>query len=91
MPAVEKRAVTGNVIGVEVLALLETRPVPQIVLVSQFRPPMDAYCLEMPAGLISEPQENPGDAALRELEARHKEHTSSPLTSTRKRRDIMDA
>ncbi|XP_055003214.1 ADP-sugar pyrophosphatase isoform X1 [Sorex araneus] len=38
-----------------------------IVLVKQFRPPMGAYCLEFPAGLI-DGDESPEAAALRELE-----------------------
>mmetsp|Transcript_45102 Transcript_45102/g.72088 ORF Transcript_45102/g.72088 Transcript_45102/m.72088 type:complete len:216 (+) Transcript_45102:340-987(+) len=39
---------------------------PQILLVSQFRPPTEAYCLEFPAGLVDE-GENAEEAAIREL------------------------
>ncbi|KAG8142573.1 putative ADP-sugar pyrophosphatase-like isoform 2 protein [Naja naja] len=38
-----------------------------MVLVKQFRPPIGAFCLEFPAGLIDS-NETPEVAALRELE-----------------------
>lgn len=38
-----------------------------LILVSQFRPPLDAVCLEFPAGLITEAEETPEQAAVREL------------------------
>lgn len=56
-----------HVLGVDVIAILETRPVPQIILVSQFRPPLNSICIELPAGLITEPDETPESTALREL------------------------
>ena len=40
---------------------------PQIVLVRQFRPPINGECIELPAGLIDS-GEAPETAALRELE-----------------------
>jgi ADP-ribose pyrophosphatase len=52
--------------GVDVVVILETRPVPQIVVVLQYRPPVDAFSLEFPAGLV-DPCESPIQAALREL------------------------
>lgn len=39
---------------------------PRILLVKQFRPPVNAICIELPAGLI-DPGESPADAAIREL------------------------
>lgn len=54
-------------VGVDIIAVLDTQPVRQIILVSQFRPPLNAYCLELPAGLITEPSETPLTTALREL------------------------
>lgn len=56
------------ILGVDIIALLETTPTPQIVLISQFRPPLNAYCLEFPAGLITEEAESPTTAAMRELQ-----------------------
>jgi 8-oxo-dGTP pyrophosphatase MutT (NUDIX family) len=37
-----------------------------IVIVVQYRPPLDAFCVEFPAGLV-DPGETPVEAALREL------------------------
>ncbi|CAI6339234.1 unnamed protein product [Periconia digitata] len=42
-----------------------SRPASTIVIL-QYRPPVDAVCVEFPAGLVDE-SEKPGDAALREL------------------------
>lgn len=55
-------------IGVDIIAIIDTQPTPQIVLISQYRPPLDAHCLEFPAGLITEDSETPISAALRELQ-----------------------
>lgn len=55
-------------LGVDIIAIIETQPIPQIVLISQFRPPLNAHCLEFPAGLITEESETPISAALRELQ-----------------------
>ncbi|XP_015725814.1 ADP-sugar pyrophosphatase [Coturnix japonica] len=54
--------------GVAVIAVLQrTLHYDCIVLVKQFRPPINGYCLEFPAGLIEE-NETAESAALRELE-----------------------
>lgn len=42
-----------------------SRPASTIIIL-QYRPPVDAVCVEFPAGLVDEAEE-PGDAALREL------------------------
>ena len=55
-------------VGVDIIALIDTRPIPQIVLISQFRPPLNAHCIEFPAGLITEESETPVTAAMRELQ-----------------------
>merc|ERR1711879_31507 len=39
---------------------------PDLVLVRQFRPPMDAHTIELPAGLVDR-GEKPSEAAIREL------------------------
>uniref|UniRef100_A0A8C9LF03 Nudix hydrolase domain-containing protein n=1 Tax=Pavo cristatus TaxID=9049 RepID=A0A8C9LF03_PAVCR len=55
-------------LGVAVIAVLQrTLHYDCIVLVKQFRPPINGYCLEFPAGLIEE-NETAESAALRELE-----------------------
>ncbi|XP_004691307.2 PREDICTED: ADP-sugar pyrophosphatase isoform X1 [Condylura cristata] len=54
--------------GVSIIPVLQrTLHYECIILVKQFRPPMGAYCLEFPAGLIDS-DESPEAAALRELE-----------------------
>ncbi|NWS99437.1 NUDT5 pyrophosphatase, partial [Mionectes macconnelli] len=61
-----KKGVTAD--GVAVIAVLQrTLHYDCIVLVKQFRPPINGYCLEFPAGLIEE-NESAESAALRELE-----------------------
>ena len=54
--------------AVAILALLNggKGEAPQTVLVRQFRPPVDAYTIELPAGLV-DPHETPSEAAIREL------------------------
>ena len=57
--------------GVDVIALLRARSPaaardPQVVLIRQYRPPVNATVLEFPAGLV-EPGEDALDAGLREL------------------------
>ena len=42
------------------------RPSGRYVILRQYRPPLDAYVLEFPAGLI-DPGESPADTAVREL------------------------
>ena len=60
----------AEVDGVAILALLRRRAAPQeeveMLLVRQFRPPMGAVTIELPAGLV-DPGESPEAAALREL------------------------
>jgi len=59
----------GAADGVAIVALLRTRAAPEAVellLVQQFRPPLDAVTVELPAGLI-DPGESAETAALREL------------------------
>lgn len=60
--AVQRRGGTGT--AVIIIAFL--RPVGHLLLVRQFRPPLNAYALELPAGLI-DPGEDVLTAACREL------------------------
>ncbi|NXD79312.1 NUDT5 pyrophosphatase, partial [Halcyon senegalensis] len=61
-----KKGITAD--GVAVIATLQrTLHYDCIVLVKQFRPPINGYCLEFPAGLMEE-NETAESAALRELE-----------------------
>ncbi len=39
---------------------------PSTIIILQYRPPVDAVCVELPAGLVDE-KETPSDASLREL------------------------
>ncbi|CUG93806.1 NUDIX hydrolase, putative [Bodo saltans] len=55
--------------GVDVVVILEKAApstTPEMVVVLQYRPPVDAFSLEFPAGLV-DPAESPIQAALREL------------------------
>lgn len=54
------------------IALIDSKPVKQIILVSQFRPPLNSYCLEFPAGLVTEEGETEISAAMRELQVLEK-------------------
>lgn len=55
-------------LGVDIIAILQREgKADQVVLVSQFRPPLNAVCLEFPAGLITEASESAESAAFREL------------------------
>lgn len=49
-----------------VIAVLESADGPQLVLQKQFRPPLNAICIEVPAGLVDE-GETVEQCALREL------------------------
>jgi 8-oxo-dGTP pyrophosphatase MutT (NUDIX family) len=61
------RSADASADAVLVIATMSvTDDVPRILLVKQFRPPMNAVCVELPAGLI-DAGESPGEAALREL------------------------
>lgn len=52
--------------AVEVCATLHTGDKKFMVLVVQYRPPLDAVCIEFPAGLV-DAGEDPREAAIREL------------------------
>lgn len=60
----------GAVNGVDIIALIKRKGQPSeeadVVLIEQYRPPVNAMCLEFPAGLV-EPGEDPAVAAAREL------------------------
>ncbi|KAJ8661397.1 hypothetical protein O0I10_002663 [Lichtheimia ornata] len=51
--------------AVDIHAIIMT-PEPELLLVVQYRPAVDQYCVEFPSGLI-DPGEDPVDAAAREL------------------------
>lgn len=58
---------SSGVDGVAIIARLHfAASAPQIAIISQYRPPIGCYCLELPAGLVDE-GETVGSAALREL------------------------
>lgn len=58
---------SSGVDGVAIIARLHfAASAPQIAIISQYRPPIGSYCLELPAGLVDE-GESVGSAALREL------------------------
>ena len=50
---------------VNVIALTERG---EVVLIRQFRPPVEEQCLEIPGGMLDAAEEDPQAAALRELE-----------------------
>ncbi|MCF7853462.1 MAG: NUDIX hydrolase [Candidatus Pacebacteria bacterium] len=52
--------------GGAVFMITKLQPSERYVLVRQYRPPMDAYVLEFPAGLV-DPGEDPEQTAVREL------------------------
>lgn len=54
--------------GVAILAILSSPNKPlSTIIIEQFRPPVDAYVIELPAGLI-DPKESVESTAFRELE-----------------------
>jgi ADP-ribose pyrophosphatase len=55
-----------NVDGADAVAVVAKTTDDSMLVIKQFRPPLDAYCLELPAGLI-DPGETPSQAACREL------------------------
>mmetsp|Transcript_30293 Transcript_30293/g.33844 ORF Transcript_30293/g.33844 Transcript_30293/m.33844 type:complete len:199 (+) Transcript_30293:56-652(+) len=64
---IERATRVGDVDAVEVLAqIVEPNKPTEIILVSQYRPPLGCVCLEFPAGLVDE-GESAETAALREL------------------------
>lgn len=56
---------TGTTHGVTIVAIIPGPP-EQIVLIRQYRAPVDAYVMELPAGLV-DAGEDPAAAGLREL------------------------
>ena len=78
-----KKPEMNGVDGVAIVALLRQRDKPEAVemlLVEQFRPPLNAVTVELPAGLI-DPGESPETAALRELKEETGYVGSSSYTS----------
>jgi hypothetical protein len=63
----ERTTRKGEVDGIDIIATLNSKTKePRIILVMQYRPPMRAYTIEFPAGLIDD-NEKPEVSALREL------------------------
>ncbi|KAI0747793.1 NUDIX hydrolase domain-like protein [Daedaleopsis nitida] len=61
---------SGGIDAVAILAILRSESgafPPSTVIIEQFRPPVNRYVVELPAGLISE-GESPEETAIRELE-----------------------
>ncbi|TAQ86014.1 hypothetical protein B7494_g5673 [Chlorociboria aeruginascens] len=58
---------SSGVDAVAIMAILRhpSRP-PSTIIILQYRPPVDAICVEFPAGLV-DANEDPADAAVREL------------------------
>lgn len=67
--------------AVEVVALLKQGGETFIILVMQYRPPIDKYCLEFPAGLV-DAGESVHDAAVRELKEETGYQVSSIISTT---------
>lgn len=65
--AARKTRSKGGVDAVAIAPILRhpNKP-PQTMIILQYRPPVEAYCVEFPAGLIDE-GETPEQAAVREL------------------------
>ncbi|KAG8813434.1 hypothetical protein FRC18_002469 [Serendipita sp. 400] len=62
------RSATAGVDGVAILALLKGANIPlSTIIIEQFRPPVNAYVVELPAGLI-DPKDTLESCAFRELE-----------------------
>jgi len=60
----------GGIDAVAILALLHSKNEdfkPSTIIIEQYRPPVEKYVIELPAGLIDE-GESPEQAAIRELE-----------------------
>ncbi|KAF9698653.1 hypothetical protein EKO04_003904 [Ascochyta lentis] len=57
--------------GVDAVAITTVirhpRRKPSTIIILQYRPPVDAVCVELPAGLVDE-EEEPGEASVRELQ-----------------------
>jgi ADP-ribose pyrophosphatase len=54
-----------DAVAINTLIRHPSRP-PSTIIILQFRPPVDAICVEFPAGLV-DAKETPADASLREL------------------------
>ncbi|CAJ1015155.1 NUDIX domain containing protein, putative [Leishmania lindenbergi] len=66
MSAFERSPAPIPVDAVEICAVVRRSSKKFIVVVAQYRPPVDAVCLEFPAGLVDY-NESPGQAAIREM------------------------
>ncbi|ANZ75171.1 BA75_02389T0 [Komagataella pastoris] len=66
MASRKSRAAKSDVDGVGIIAIIESSKGPLVILQKQFRPPLQAICIEMPAGLL-DPNESVESCALREL------------------------
>jgi 8-oxo-dGTP pyrophosphatase MutT (NUDIX family) len=65
--SVERTTRAGEVDAVAIVArVFSSSFPPRVIILSQYRPPINSLCLELPAGLI-DAGESPGEAALREL------------------------
>ncbi|KAL0078864.1 NUDIX hydrolase domain-like protein [Phycomyces blakesleeanus] len=62
---VRKKKDPNGVDAVDIHCILKT-PEPELLLVIQYRPAIECYCVEFPSGLI-DPNESPLEAAQREL------------------------
>ena len=51
--------------GVRIIAF-KRKPVPSLLVIEEFRPPLNAYVTNLPAGLLDESDENVETAAIRE-------------------------
>lgn len=65
--AARKTRGTSGVDAVAIVTVIRhpSRP-PSTIIILQYRPPVDAVCVELPAGLVDE-KESPSDASVREL------------------------
>ncbi|CAO3627002.1 unnamed protein product [Mucor hiemalis] len=55
-----------HTIAIDIHAILLT-PKPEILLVVQYRPAIERYCIEFPSGLVDAGEDDPINAAQREL------------------------
>ncbi|KAI7840091.1 hypothetical protein COHA_006220 [Chlorella ohadii] len=63
----ERSTRRGAIDGVAIVAkILRKGQPPVLPVLKQYRPPIENYCLELPAGLV-DCNETPGEAAVREL------------------------
>ncbi|CAG9583909.1 nudix hydrolase-like protein [Leishmania major strain Friedlin] len=66
LSAFERSPAPIPVDAVEICAVVRRSSKRFIVVVAQYRPPVDSVCLEFPAGLVDD-NENAGQAAIREM------------------------